>query len=67
MKKCILAVRLLIVAWAMLITLTAMVLLAPIAWLSRSKVYNKYCDFFGKLINKLIAHGDALIEEVNNL
>jgi hypothetical protein len=67
MKKCILVARLLMVTWAMLIALAAMALLAPIAWLSPGKVYNKYRDFFGKLIDKLSAHGDALIKKAEEL
>lgn len=63
MKRCFIVLGLLMIAWMMIMALTAFVLFAPIPCLVKGKVYDVYCSFFGKLINKLIAYGDALIKE----
>lgn len=63
MKKCFIVLGLLMIAWTLIMAMTAMVLFAPIPCLVKGKVYDVYFSFFGKLITKLIHMGDALIKE----
>jgi len=63
MKMCFIVLRLLAIAWMLLMVLTVMVLFAPIPCLARGKVYDVYCSFFNKIVTKLINMGDALIKK----
>lgn len=51
------------IAWILLMVLTVMVLFAPIPCLVRGKVYDVYCNFFNKIVTKLINMGDVLIKK----
>lgn len=63
MKRCFIVLGLLMLAWMLIMVMTALVLFAPIPCLVRGKVYDMYCSFFEKLITKIMHMGDALIKE----
>ena len=63
MKMCFILLGLIVITWMLIIVLTVMVLFAPIPCLARGKVYDVYCNFFNKIVTKLINIGDALIKK----